>query len=532
VTQDGSSVRNDDSPTPTAANASSTVADSKKKHGLTLGNRFRSKQPLEQTPLPPETPTKAAKFLGINPENIPAAVSRSSPAPNDGSSLDGVNDEPTRVRYGWPQQHSAPAPTASKNTSASRIFEDIEVSDDDEPQPAKTFWEHGKDVAKKMSGTLSPFTTRDSPSPRHYSSPQLTTTDWKELQADYVHSIGIPQPDESSSDANPAHNRRSSHGKRQGKQPKELNRMTPITEASHDNISAAYRDDGDDTELEVIDEYTRGSISHGTLVIPPRSESLQAFPRYELAQDDWVSTDDNFEQNTYAKSVLFPSGVPSDMKNSKEKQPAVLRLRSPLQAVEDRFLDATEMELGLKAQKHSKVKEEEEEELSEEEGSPVHDKPVELSKGKGKQPAPEGPSATCEDCHGSSIEARLEKMVAELDLEEAERLAMDKKVAAMKEAHEKFKKEFYAKYGPGQANNNTADSNSNDDAIDEAKVDHHHDDEEDDGHEDDDDLPSLRSSIDLSEEPTVHIAVAMPIYRIPAGMVKLVDIPPRKKKST
>tara|TARA_R110002003_G_scaffold121_26_gene10886 strand:- start:10603 stop:10833 length:231 start_codon:yes stop_codon:yes gene_type:complete len=53
--------------------------------------------------------------------------------------------------------------------------------------------------------------------------------------------------------------------------------------------------------------------------------------------------------------------------------------------------------------------------------------------------------------------------------------------------------------------------------------------EDDEESEDDDDLPSLRSSIDLSEEPTVHVATAMTITRVTPGMVKLVNIPPRRE---
>jgi hypothetical protein len=54
------------------------------------------------------------------------------------------------------------------------------------------------------------------------------------------------------------------------------------------------------------------------------------------------------------------------------------------------------------------------------------------------------------------------------------------------------------------------------------------DEEEEEESEDDDDLPSLRSSIDLSEEPTIHVATAMTITRVTPGMVKLVNIPPHR----
>jgi hypothetical protein len=246
------------------------------------------------------------------------------------------------------------------------------------------------------------------------------------------------------------------------------------------------------------------SVSHSTLVFPPRSESLQAFLHYGLAQDDLTSADDNVMQDTDANTSALHSGAPVAMNNSKGKQPTVLRLRSPLQAVEDRLLDATETEMELQAQKHSKVKEEE---SPEEEDFSMHGAPVELSKAKGKQPASEGTSAADKKCHCDNVEAELEKILADINKREAERLAIDKEVAVMKEAHEKFKKEFNAKYRPDQVSEDNDDNN-------------------------DDDLPSLRSSIDLDEEPTLHVATAMPIYRITPGMVKLINIPPRKKKST
>ncbi|KAF1920881.1 hypothetical protein BDU57DRAFT_509353 [Ampelomyces quisqualis] len=81
------------SPAPTAESATSLVAESsKKKHTLALRNPFSSssKQSLEQTPFPPDTPTKAARLLGVD---APEAEERPRTTHRDTSALDGVSDE-------------------------------------------------------------------------------------------------------------------------------------------------------------------------------------------------------------------------------------------------------------------------------------------------------------------------------------------------------------------------------------------------------------------------------------------------------
>jgi hypothetical protein len=129
-----------------------------------------------------------------------------------------------------------------------------------------------------------------------------------------------------------------------------------------------------------------------------------------------------------------------------------------------------------------------------------------------------------------AFEARLldecEENLAKLNNMEAERLARDKEVAKMKRDHEDFKESF---------NVLKQHFDGNHDKCNEKDCSHKHlpepeqttDAEDSDGSEG---LVSLRSSIDLDEEPTVHVARAMTITRVTPGMVKLVDIPPRKNK--
>jgi hypothetical protein len=144
-------------------------------------------------------------------------------------------------------------------------------------------------------------------------------------------------------------------------------------------------------------------------------------------------------------------------------------------------------------------------------------KEVDLNKVKWQQPAVvhlRGPLQTVEDRLLDAAEQELAANKALLNNNDATRLIMDTEVAAMKASHEKMKKDFEAaKHGvrseePGCSCCHEA-----------------HDDED-----DDDDLVSISSSVDLDEEPTVHVAKVMTFMRITPGMVKLVDIPPHRKK--
>jgi hypothetical protein len=441
-------VRDNGSPTPTAGSASSTANDSKKKHGLTLGNPFRGKQTLEQTLLPPSTPTKAAKLLGVDPPIAHPGGLRGAPH------VDGGSDEPARSRH------------RALKEAVARSYDNIDTSDDDEPPKAKGFWGHSKQAAMKLLG---------SPQPRSLSLAHIERPKWQDVETDYVNSVIDPIP---------LQPRRS----RQNKNQRELERMTPITEVSHDNMSSANHDDGDSTELEVINEYT--GRSQAEMAFPPRSQSLQPLPS--------------------------------------------LHVRSPLQAVEDRLLDVTEM--NLEAEKKSKATQDG---SPEEEDYSVHGTPVELSKAKGKQPVRDSPPPASENRTFTNIEHELQQIVIDMDKREAERLEMDKKVAALKVGHEKFKKDFYAAkalYDPEHASSSKEGSSNNEagdkchccdtcECIGECDC------------VDADGFKPIRSSIDLDEllegpEPTVHTAVAMPFLRVTPGMVKKIDIPPRKKKDT
>jgi hypothetical protein len=174
---------------------------------------------------------------------------------------------------------------------------------------------------------------------------------------------------------------------------------------------------------------------------------------YELEEDDLSSTDGVIIKEDEPREHDFTAhpGKEVDLNKVKWQNPAVVHLRGPLQTVEDRLLDAQELE--------------------------------------------------------------LENIKAKLSQNDATRLIMDTEVADLKASHEQMKKDFTAiQEGVGSHDSGCT-------------CDHHvHDDE------DDDDLVSISSSIDTDEKPTVHVAKVMTFTRITPGMVKLVDIPPRRKK--
>jgi hypothetical protein len=257
--------------------------------------------------------------------------------------------------------------------------------------------------------------------------------------------------------------------------------MAPITEASYDDISAAYHGGEDTSELDVISSYAHD--------IPPRSASLQPYLRhgYQIAsqpgeyalQDNEMSSGEEDADKTLVEEK--EKGLTDEDDDAKWHRSTPVCLRSPLQNVEDRLLDAAEEKL-----KHINIKEDY---SPEEEDYLVHGSTASLS--KAKQPI----AAFDDDYTQAASQEEFDRRFS----------AISKVVSGLKANHEKMKEDFAAIKKEQDKEEIDYDS------------------------EDDDDLPSLRSSIDLSEEPTVHIATAMTITRVTPGMVKLVNIPPRRE---
>ncbi|KAH7400658.1 hypothetical protein DE146DRAFT_612316 [Phaeosphaeria sp. MPI-PUGE-AT-0046c] len=464
--------RDEASPTPTMASAASAVAEGKKKHGgLTLSNPFRSssRQNLEQTPLPPATPTKAAKLLGVNTNTGAANEVRPRTAKNDSSALDG-------------------------------------------------FWKSSNKASTKKSviSFRNPFATREIPSPIQYAAPDyrlsLSTVGNADFIGDrYTHvsteqrspertqSQGTPHVSASSSE-NPR--RKNRKGRRNRKERSPVDRMTPITEASRDNMGSAYLDGDDDTELGVIDEYASDSAPSGGSVRPPRNESLMAPQRgpFGLTTDELSANDDADKYDDKGEETVPKkyTGTSVNRKEHRNQLPSLFPLRSPLQDVEDRLLDATEK--GLRAKKPGKF----EKNKTSEEARATCKMPAEPS-------TVEQSSSTYHNGHMQVVEepwtAPKEVVVDALETTiknlKAQKMLLDYEVNQLKASHEQMKEDFkpYANKAK-KASENAGKEDS----------------------------VSIRSSIDLDEEPTLHIARAMPMMRITPGMVRLVDIPARKKK--
>jgi hypothetical protein len=453
------------------------------------------------------TPTKAAKLLGVTLET--GVTEGSYAVQDDGSAFDSVNDASPRLRYGWPRQHSAPVLTTSDNTTMSRFHEEDITTD---LPKSKRFWDNSKKTAQKLSESLTHFIASPKPPVPSHLMPSLIDLNPRCLEANFVNSIGVNEPHYSLQDffEVPSHPAPAASSRRRGikKGQKELDRMTPITETSQDDMNIAYRHGTDNTELDVISEYTQDDLPHTGTILPKRNESLAMMftNPLELASDDAPPIGKYLQQASAAekeKELNGHPGLPFDLSQIKRQEPMMVQLRSPLQIVENRLLDVAEME--LEARKDSQVKEG---------GSPgegdysVHGTPIELSKAKQPLAAHVNEAVLAvENRFLDSAELKLEERRFAIAKLEASKLLLDTKVAALKESHEKMKKEFAAmKFCDTPAHNIEASDSS-----------------------DDDDLVSIRSSIDLDEEPTIHTAVAMPFIRVTPGMVKLIDISPRKK---
>ncbi|KAI2477346.1 hypothetical protein Ptr902_11419 [Pyrenophora tritici-repentis] len=415
------------SPTLTAASTSTTSKESKKKHGIFSGlipkglNRPNKSEPE----LPPQTPVKAVRFLG------------------EKAGIDGSHDPP--VGKTLHRQRSSPLLTMFKDIAAGQSKSN-EQSIESDPQKSKGSWGNRKKAMQMLGlgsslGSSSKIETEENDvagysgkdaKQCHSSEPDIETLS--------------PLSHENARPVVEASNRRS-----RKKAPKPVDRMTPITETSHDGLRDSF-DSG--WALNLIAEYGPDS--------PKSSSPDNAFTKsldshsakYKLGDGDLSSTDETIKEEVDIDGLLMHPGDKVDIETEECQHPHGLHLRGPLQTIEDRLLSATEAQL-------------------------------------------------------KATNAQLDAYKNLLDMNDWQRRITDAAVTKMKAEHEAFKEEFakttrdwsLERERPGKK-----------------------------GSGDDDDLPSIRSSIDLDEVPTVHIATAMPIMVVKPGMVKLVDIPPRRKK--
>lgn len=458
------------SPTPGAANAANTTPKSKKKHGLfnlklKEGDRPKSSHDSTVTsPIPPTTPAKAVQFLGLKADAIKTGSSQLGRGQNNG-----VSEDPL-VRPRLKKQSSMPLLTKIKDIAARETkFKEEGVAPD--PPKSKKFWDTSNMKAKRLLDLLPLIGVgpkRASDDPLAASSSSLT---YSEGNTEHVYRSDGGQyshPDLPLTARRPGPSRRT-----RKKVPKSLDRMSIITEASHDEPGVVYRDSEHDDELEVISEYEHPAFPPRSASLLPRSHTeytLTSGVDYELDDDDLSPTDYVDEEEEAEEET-----TQVDLSQLKWQHPTTVPSRGPLQMVENRLLDVTEEDMR---RLEATMKQ--------------HD------------------VADLDDPEGHV--ARLQDAVNKND---ATKLHVDAAVADLRASHEKMKSELEA---------------SKQRAIAFDQPDHVCDAEHSDDDDEDDDLVSLRSSIDLEEEPTVHVAKEMTFTRITPGMVKLVDIPPRKKK--
>ncbi|KAH6859154.1 hypothetical protein BKA58DRAFT_369364 [Alternaria rosae] len=446
------------SPTPTTGSASTTVTEAKKRHGK-FG--FKSKDQdrpsssheptLQLSPLPPLTPSKAAQLLGVDPGpslGRPRSTSVGRPAQNDGG-YDSLPIRPVSTRRG-----SMSAVTTQKSAS-NRQTRFTEEGLDMELSKPKGFWNNTNRKAQRMLGLL----------------PSAPSNASREADMGRIAAVSLARRPEEHTDTY-----RSSDAERHGqfrslppvppvvpeaprrrmrkKLPKELDRMAPITETSHDELRTSYKTGERDPELNATSEYAKAPPK--APLSRSRNESLLTTDiRYELEEDDLSLIDeviDEAAQDEQEDFIAHP-GNEIDVKNGATLQSTVFRLRGPLQMVEDRLLD--------------------------------------------------------------EAEARLAVSKAVQNQNDVDRLTLDTTYATLKVSNEAMKADFAAAQRWNAAPEECERCGGADSQVDS---------------DDDDDLISICSSIDLDEEPTVHVATSVPFMRVTPGMVKLVDILPRKKK--
>jgi hypothetical protein len=448
----------------TASSSRLTATDHKKKQGLFGSKKSKpaALEPPKTSPstsslvtltLPVSTPSKAAKFFGLEATSS-VADSPYRIQPRDEAASD--NEAPVRPEL--KKQQSLSLLTKSKTgVDRQTKFKEEDVQIDEPPKASKS------SAAKGLMMLIPEFAGPKRP-PLEQTKAAATRFDLDDEKEDVGYASDGHQEVRFRIAAAPRPVRTRSKSKTMRRKPltsKDFPRMSPITEASFESLRPAYCEGEEVTELGVISEYEDEDPPHSAPMLP-RSQTettLQLHDGFELDEADLSPTDEYYDDEAPddEEDVVHPgTKVKVTVKGVHWQKATAIPLRSPLQTAEDTWLDATEGDM------------------------------------------------------------RLETHRVTLDRVDADRQAMDDKIAEMKSKHEQFKLDF-AKYS---TEHNPAGSIR---AKPEPILDEESEDE-------DADLVSLCSSIDLDEEPIRHEAKLMTFTRITPGMVKLVDNPPRHKK--
>jgi hypothetical protein len=334
---------------------------------------YKKPKPLESrpshmitSPLPVDTPSKAAKFFGIN--TSPPTTGTSEYNRDLGDSLaDHIQDEiPPRLAV--QQQDFISMLTKSNKGSENLALFDDNVVDSGQPLPM-----NGSNAAASTKGLrmlIPEFAgSRMSPVERN----ATVSTRYSFQAGDDTRNIGlgnsnseIPQIQVPVAPRPVPPVPKRDHMRR--KALKTFKRMSPITEASTESLRPVYRKDEVVAELGVISEHEGDQTPHDTSVLPKSYSELMLDPAFELDKDDLSPTDYFYDENSSTSDEDgdedededgVDPGFKVDLKRMCRQNNDLLYLRSPLQTVEDAYLDATEDDMRLEARRMAQARLEE-----------------------------------------------------------------------------------------------------------------------------------------------------------------------------
>jgi hypothetical protein len=311
------------------------------------------------SPLPVATPSKAAKFFGIDTGPV---TTGSSGHTLENNLADDVQDK-ISPRLAVQQQDPMSMLTKSNKGSENLALFDDNAMDSEQPLPTNT----GKAAAStKGLRLLIPESAGSRPVEQNATTPTRFP-----FQAGYdTRSLGlvdsnsqVPQTQipVASRPVPPVPKR----DRMRRRALKTFKRMSPITEASTESLRPTYRKDEIVAELDVISEHESGQPLHNTSMLSRSHTEMTSNPVFELDKDDISPTDYFYDVNAStsdedgdedeAKDGVHP-GLNVDLKRMCRQNTDLLYLRSPLQTVEDAYLDATEDEMRLEARRMALAK--------------------------------------------------------------------------------------------------------------------------------------------------------------------------------
>lgn len=325
-----------------------TVTDGKKKQGL-----FGTKRPkaLERpnscpqttvvtSPLPVTTPSKAAKFFGIEQKSMVTESPRRAHCQGGSIADDGAPVRPTLTK---PYSLSLLTRSKTGTDRQTRFRQNVGL---DEHKLTTT----GKAGTTKGLRMLIP----DFAGTQHAPIQQPTSTAARLALDERYDGIDLREPRfriPAAPRPVPAAPKRRQRMRK--KSPKPFERMSPITEASFEELRPVYRKGEDVAELGVISEYEYDDSTHSAPVLP-RSHTESLLPShnaFELDEDDLSPTDGFYDEAGDEEENPVHPGTRYDVKQGPSQQLTTLSVRSPLQSIEDDFLDATEDKMRLEARR-------------------------------------------------------------------------------------------------------------------------------------------------------------------------------------